>query len=189
MRLFSILVLAPLILTACNGGGGGGGGGESSAQSLESHLGVWGYCENYDGNNDNILDSSVQAYASVGDGSLGVERTNFSGINCPSGSAEYKFVENYTYTRSGNTYSSILQYASYTPLSAGDVSWNNTNSWCGLTNWVLNNPQSILGRNCGGDVVNIGDTSQESIIRNGDTLVTGDTVYSLIVGTDLIKYC
>jgi len=37
----------------------------------------------------------------------------------------------------------------YTSLSASDVTWNNNNSWCGETDWVLNTPQSIAGKTCG----------------------------------------
>ena len=37
----------------------------------------------------------------------------------------------------------------YTSLTSDDVSWCNTNSYCGLTNWELNTPQSIAGKTCG----------------------------------------
>ena len=42
-----------------------------------------------------------------------------------------------------------LSDSTYTSLSSDDVSWCNTNSYCGLTNWELNTPQSIAGKTCG----------------------------------------
>ena len=42
-----------------------------------------------------------------------------------------------------------LSDITYTSLSSDDVSWCNTNSYCGLTNWELNTPQSIAGKTCG----------------------------------------
>ena len=39
--------------------------------------------------------------------------------------------------------------STYTSLSSDNVSWCNTNSYCGLTNLELNTPQSIAGKTCG----------------------------------------
>ena len=44
-----------------------------------------------------------------------------------------------------------LDTNTYTPLSSSDVTWDNTNSWCGETDWVLNTAQSIAGKTCDGD--------------------------------------
>ena len=34
--------------------------------------------------------------------------------------------------------------------TSGLVSWDKTNSYCGLTGWELNTQQSIAGKTCGG---------------------------------------
>ena len=59
-----------------------------------------------------------------------------------------------TYGSSGGTghkFTMTVDTNTYTPLSASDVTWSNNNSWCGESDWVLNTPQSIAGKTCGGD--------------------------------------
>ena len=50
---------------------------------------------------------------------------------------------------SGHRFTMTIDNNTYTSLSASDVTWNNNNSWCGETDWVLNTPQSIAGKTCG----------------------------------------
>ncbi len=51
--------------------------------------------------------------------------------------------------KTGHKLTMTIDTNTYTPLSASDVTWNNSNSWCGETDWVLNTPQSIAGKTCG----------------------------------------
>lgn len=53
---------------------------------------------------------------------------------------------------SGHKLTMTIDTNTYTSLSASDVTWNNSNSWCGETDWVLNTAQSISGQTCGSDV-------------------------------------
>ena len=50
---------------------------------------------------------------------------------------------------SGHRFTMTIDNNTYTSLSASDVTWNNNNSWCGETDWVLNTAQSIAGKTCG----------------------------------------
>ena len=50
---------------------------------------------------------------------------------------------------SGHKTTMNLETLTYTPLSSSDVTWVNSNSWCGETDWVLNTAQSIAGKTCG----------------------------------------
>ena len=52
---------------------------------------------------------------------------------------------------SGHYTTMTLDTVTYTSLSASDVTWNNDNSWCGETDWVLNTAQSIAGKTCNSD--------------------------------------
>ena len=52
---------------------------------------------------------------------------------------------------SGHQITMTIDTNTYTSLSASDVTWNNSNSWCGETDWVLNTAQSIAGKTCGSD--------------------------------------
>ena len=57
-----------------------------------------------------------------------------------------------TYGSSGGTghkFTMTVDTNTYTPLSASNVTWSNDNSFCGESDWVLNTPQSIAGKNCG----------------------------------------
>ena len=53
--------------------------------------------------------------------------------------------------KTGHKLTMTLDTHTYTPLSSSDVTWNNSNSWCGETDWVLNTAQSIAGKTCGSD--------------------------------------
>ena len=50
---------------------------------------------------------------------------------------------------SGYRFTTKISTNNYTPQSSSEVSWANTNSWCGLTNWELNVGQDIAGKTCG----------------------------------------
>ena len=50
---------------------------------------------------------------------------------------------------SGHEFTMTIDNNTFTSLSASDVTWNNNNSWCGETDWVLNTAQSIAGKTCG----------------------------------------
>lgn len=177
------LLMALLILTVgCNGGGGGGGG--SGATSEDSHLGIWSVCENYDGNSDTVNDSSILYVLSIGADSGTFNSTNYKAINCVGGNEGYRFVSTASFSRSGNVYSTVLKSDSYVSLSAEDVSWDNTNSWCGLSNWVINVPRNTLGLNCDGEVSNYGDTDTLTAVRTGNSLTVDDRTYALAIGTD-----
>ena len=50
---------------------------------------------------------------------------------------------------SGHDFTLTLSDITFTSHESGNVSWNNTNSWCGLTGWEINTPQSAAGKTCG----------------------------------------
>ena len=50
---------------------------------------------------------------------------------------------------SGHKFTMTLSDGTYTSKSSDDVNWCNTNSYCGLTGWELNTPQSIAGKTHG----------------------------------------
>ena len=52
---------------------------------------------------------------------------------------------------SGHQITMTIDTNTYTSLSASDVTWNNSNSWCGETDWGLNTAQSIAGKTCDSD--------------------------------------
>lgn len=175
MKILIVLLLAVTI--SCNGGGGGGGGSSSAAQV--SHLGLWYHCENYDGDSSPGNDSSLERVLTIGDSTMSLVRTNFDTTDCSSGHEDYNYQDGYSYHRSGNTYSIVLETEHYTPLSAADVTWDNANAWCELTNWALNVPQSILSKNCDGETSHQGDTGSFVAVRSGTSLSIGVLNYTL----------
>ena len=50
---------------------------------------------------------------------------------------------------SGAEFTMTLSTNTLTPLNSTEVSWANTNSWCGDADWVLNTAKSIVGKTCG----------------------------------------
>ena len=197
MKTIFIALALGLLLTACKGGGGGGGsapndpkiedGGQidDTPSTLQAHKGIWYACYDLDLDSDNVDDMSVQKLFTVGDNSLSTETTYFFVPGCSSGDEEYQITETSTYTRNENSYSLVLREKTYISLTDGDVTYNNNNSYCGLTNWAKDVPQSILGLDCGGTTSDYGDTGSLALNREDDTLTAGDDFYILAVGTDL----
>ena len=52
---------------------------------------------------------------------------------------------------SGHQITMTIDTNTFTSLSASDVTFSNSISWCGETDWVLNTAQSIAGKTCEGD--------------------------------------
>ena len=50
---------------------------------------------------------------------------------------------------SGHQFTLTLSDITFTSQTSDDVTWNNNNSWCGLTGWEINTPQSAAGKTCG----------------------------------------
>ena len=50
---------------------------------------------------------------------------------------------------SGHRFTSYHNSTKLEWQNAGSVSWANTNSYCGLTNWVINVAQDVSGKTCG----------------------------------------
>ena len=93
-----------------------------------------------------------------------VDYEYFSVSSCNSDNATTKWVDNQTSLSIGdamtfNSYGSsggsghqfTVTHNSTTLvwLSADDVSWANTNSYCGISNWVINVAQDVSGKTCG----------------------------------------
>lgn len=178
-----LMTFALIVLVSCKGGGGGSAG--SSNSTLSSSEGIWSACENYDGDSDGTNDSSVLHRLIIGDGSFNIERTNHSAVNCIRGSEEYAFLNSGIFSRTGNSYTSVILTDIYTSLSSDDVIWNNDNSWCGISNWVINVPRDTLGLDCDGMTNYAGDVATFSASRSGSTLRVDDLNYTLNVSTDL----
>ena len=49
---------------------------------------------------------------------------------------------------SGHQFTMNLSTRTYTPQLSSVVSWANTNSWCGESDWELNTPQDVAGMTC-----------------------------------------
>ncbi len=186
MNLSSSLIIFAIIFSGCNGGSGGGSSeNNSSGITLENHLGIWGACIPKDFNNDNVFEASTYNTIMILDNTISEIETIYSGTGCILANQQYKYDVNYSYTRSANTYSLVLQNKVYTSLSSSDVTWNNTNNWCGWNNWVINTPKNLIGRNCGGYTDQIGDTANATISKGGSNLIVEGSNFSLLVGLDL----
>jgi hypothetical protein len=170
-----------IFLVACNGGGGGG---SSSQVSLISHQGIWSNCEDYDGNSDSVDDSSILSVLAIGEDSAALTQTNYTDVGCNAGDEDYRYSNTASYTRSGNVYTTILKSDTYVSLSAADVTYSNNNSWCGISNWVINVPRSTMGLDCDGEIANEGDIDTYAISGGGSQITIDSTTYDLAIGTD-----
>lgn len=169
------LVLLGVLLTACKGGGGGGGG--SSAPDVISY-GVYQICE-YDSNSD----MSSRSLIYINETLLSEVITYYNGANCQSGNEAFDERYVYSYSNTGSAYRLAVEAYTSSSLSAPDVTYNNTNSYCGFSNWVLNVPKNALGRDCLGTTINQGDYIDVTAVKTGSSLAvtsqSGTTTYAL----------
>ena len=72
---------------------------------------------------------------------------------------------------SGAQFTMTLSENTYTPQNSGTVSWDNTNSYCGITDWVLNTAHDVAGKTCGGSTLqSIGTAYYGIYILDGSKL-------------------
>ena len=73
---------------------------------------------------------------------------------------------------SGHEFTMTIDTNTFTSLSASDVTWNNSNSWCGETDWVLNTAQDVAGKTCDSNT-------------NWSSGITGYGLYKIVDGSTL----
>lgn len=162
MKKLALMFLS-IAMIACKGGGGGVG---SSAVTEVNPYGVYQICE-YDSDSD--MSSRSLIYLN---GNLFTETiTYYLGANCQAGSEVFDERYIYSYSKTGTNYRIYLEGLTSTSLNNGDLNFNNTNSYCGYNNWVLNVPKNILGRDCAGTTLNQGDFADVTAVMSGTNLV------------------
>ena len=72
---------------------------------------------------------------------------------------------------SGHDFTLTLSEYTYTVQNSTEVSWANTNSWCGDADWVLNTAHDVAGKTCGGSTLqSIGTAYYGIYILDGSKL-------------------
>ena len=86
---------------------------------------------------------------------------------------------------SGHKFTMTLSENTYTPQNSGTVSWDNTNSYCGLTGWELNTAQDVAGKTCASST----QWATNSTIYGLYKLVDGSTLYWCVDDEDHPSSC
>jgi len=73
---------------------------------------------------------------------------------------------------SGHQFTLTLSDITFTSQTSDDVTWNNNNSWCGLTGWEINTPVSVPGKTCGSETQYF-----TGKVVYGDYLLDGNNLY------------
>lgn len=186
-----IVSLMLVSLAACNGGGGGGGDkgsaspGGSTGSTTASIKGIWQVCENTD-----FGWSYQRLYTFTEDAAIVTLDLTYSDPDC-SGVVEYEEVSTGSYSLGGSRITADLSTYVYTPRTQGDVDYNNNNSYCGRTDWALNQPKSLIGLNCGLGVIPAVTTSlvDYSLTPTSLTLTYDDgeqDIFNLIVDFNFV---
>ena len=149
MKNLTILLLLPLIMTACKGGGGGSS--ENSVTATNSIEGVWESCVK--SNTDSMSEKNVYL---ITDKVIQHVSTSFIGQNCVPGNEEYNYRYIMSYEISGSNVDVTIESVTSTSLRSSDVTYSNTNSYCGYNDWAINVPKNVSGRDCGGSTTSIG---------------------------------
>lgn len=159
-RLGYVLLLAFVI--ACKGGGGGG----SVITPVVVANGVYQVCQ--DQTDDGV---SFRSTVYLNESMLSEVSIYYTGLGCGAGNEDYEERATYSYTKSGGSYRLVFEGLTATSLSNSDLTWNNTNTYCGYNNWLLNVPKTILGQSCLGDTISQGDFQDVTVSNAGTGLV------------------
>lgn len=169
----SFLALSFLLaLVSCKGGGdskstiAAGTVIEDASSVKAEHIGLWAKCEN-----DSSEGISMLRVYNFSSKSLIASFVYYSGLDCQSSTLEYeeRFVSEVT--RTEDLYTTYVVGASSRSMSSADVGYNNTNSYCGFTDWQINVPKPVLDRDCAGSITKPGAGSSFALSKNGDNLV------------------
>ena len=89
---------------------------------------------------------------------------------------------------SGHRITMTIETNTFTSLSASDVTWSNSNSWCGETDWVLNTAKDYSGKKCGNNesypaknatISGVYKLDGSSLLINTDNITSvGSTVFT-----------
>lgn len=151
-----------MLLVACKGGGGG----DSVTSGAGSFNGVYQLCEN--NTDDNI---SMRSTVFVNSVMISEVTRYYGGLNCGAGNELFEDRSIYNYAKNGSGYRLAYVAMTSTSLSASDLNYSNSNSYCGYNDWTLNIPKLILGRSCDGDTINYGDYMDLNVRKSGSNLV------------------
>lgn len=154
------LLLVALIVVGCNEKK------KSSPvnESVPADLGTYKNCVNDD-------DTSVRTVVVLGEQTVTALLTGYVGKNCPAGSEFFDEVDSYSYTSSGTEITLSIESITFMPRLLAFVNELNSDSFCGFTNWGVNTPKRVIGVNCGGTVINAGDTEVVTAFKSGSSLV------------------
>ena len=84
----------------------------------------------------------------------------------------------YSSGATGHKFTMNLASFKYTPETAADVSYVNTNSICGYSDWALNTEKDITGKTCGSFTIPVANTTYLSIYK-----LVGNNLYLGSFGT------
>ena len=73
---------------------------------------------------------------------------------------------------SGHQFTLTLSDITFTSQTSDAVTWENNNSWCGLTGWEINTPVSVQGKTCGSET-----QFATGKVVYGDYLLDGNNLY------------
>lgn len=152
-----------LAFASCNSGGG-----KSTTSAISNSAGiegVWESCLNYEA--DSLSEKNIYL---ITDKVIQQVTTTYSGSNCIKGNEEYNYRYIMSYFLSGSNIHLSMESVTSTSLDPSDVSYSNTNNYCGYNNWVLNIPKNVSGRNCGGVTNSIGGSSTLSYEKSASRL-------------------
>ena len=158
MKLLSIAIL--VLLVACNK--------KEEKETLTApsaaDYGVYTRCDSEDG-------ISIKTIVSFHQASLVGSFTVYAGAKCNPGYILFNEKDIFSYTKSGTDYVLSAEAVAMTALSTAASDGFNTKHFCGYSNWFSDIPKNVLGQNCEGTTVSLGETQNVSIFKSGSSLV------------------
>ncbi|WP_408098654.1 hypothetical protein ACJVC5_07005 [Peredibacter sp. HCB2-198] len=159
MRIAAVLMA--LVIVGCKSGGSDKVTTDSMTQV---QYGRYTICENDTG-------SSAKSITTVTSTYLQEKLVFYDGTNCATGNEAYELNTIYSYSSMGsNNYRIRVESAMVTPYTSyyeGEFEWA---GFCGSTNWSVKVPKNIIGVDCEGLQLNVGDEGDLKIGMAGANL-------------------
>lgn len=159
-----------LTLVSCNGSGGGGG--SSSSNDNLNLVGTWlADCEDDSGESSQlewVVTSSVATF----------RQSFYSDTGCSEGD-KYEINDyNYSYETTATSFVGTLNSFEITLTDSSTVSSENSSSYCGYNDWVINVEKDVTGQDCDGLTENAGDSASADITQDENSMTLAGVDYT-----------
>ena len=172
-KLFNLPLLLLLSISCVGSSESESGDRSGDSSDPDALIGTWETCVN------NSTTSFIQN-AVFTETQITFTYESYTGLNCQSADKSYSRIFIYNYEATDTEIEAITQEVEYAIHTSSGVSTANSTSYCGFTDWSLNNFKDIINLSCSGATFSYGDVNTSEYSVSGDQLTYGVSTYTKV---------